>query len=397
MAVVILKNGREDEIQLFMLGFCSDGSLGTRPLAGDPNFLEVTFPAVAPGASQPCVLFRELVTDTNCLVSINGLTSGDCLIVPVAGGGTVCIPMNDVAGVARLVPSADPVFTTLVGVAVDVTLCNGNGYFTRGPANAEIDFPGPVLLYHELVGHGLHHCRGDFNAANPELGQAIPEENILRGVLGLPQRTAHDGGCKPGGGNGNGCYIATAAYGSEIAPEIHELRLFRDLVLRSTQWGSTFFDEFYKYYYTLSPPIADRMLENEHMAQLIRAVLVHPLMIALRLFLALPADPQDTDGAKEFAARANKEYATWVRQLPLESSARAQEPSALLNDIVKLLDLLDNAMLRRAFFDNLSEARVIPVGLSEESAAEFEQALVATGISEDIIHKLIDRRVTDNE
>jgi hypothetical protein len=229
------------------------------------------------------------------------------------------------------------------------------------------------------------------------LGQAIPEENILRGVLSLPQRTAHEGGCRAGGGGGGGCYIATAAYGSEIAPEIHELRLFRDLILRSTQWGSTFFDEFYKYYYTLSPAIADRMLENAHMAQLIRAVLVHPLMIALRLFLALPADPQDADAAKEFASRANDEYARWVRQLPLESSARAQEPTALLNDIVKLLDLLDNAVLRRAFFDNLSEARVIPVDVSAESAAEFEQALVALGISEDIIDKLIDRRVTANE
>ncbi|MDQ3668005.1 MAG: hypothetical protein M3410_15815 [Acidobacteriota bacterium] len=397
MTVAIFKNGREDEIQLFMLGFCSDNNLGTGPFPGDNTFLQVTYPALTPGASQPCALFRELVTDNNCFVSINGLTAGDCLSVPAAGGGNVCVPMDDVAGVAVNVPSADPVFTTLVGVAMDVTLCNGNGYWTRGPGNGQIDLTGPVLLYHEVVGHGLHHCRGDFNASNPELGQAIPEENALRGVLGLPQRTAHEGACKAGGGGGGGdCYVATAAYGSEIAPEIHELRLFRDLVLRSTQWGSTFFDEFYKYYYTLSPAIAERMRENAHMTQLVRAVLVHPLMIALRLFLALPADPQDADAAKEFASRANNEYAMWVRQLPLKSSAQAQESTALLNDIVKLLDLTNNAALRRAFFDNLSEAKVTPVRLSEESAADFEHKLVMRSISEDMIHRIIGRGGTSN-
>ena len=396
MTVAILKNGREDEIQLFMLGFCSDGNLGTGPFPGDPNFLQVTYPAVTAGASQPCVLFRELVTDNDCFVSINGLTSGDCLVLPAAGGGTVCVPMDDVAGVAVRIASADPVFTTLVGVAMDVTLCNGNGYWTRGPSNSQIDLTGPVLLYHEVVGHGLHHCRGDFNTGNPELGQAIPEENVLRGVLGLPQRTAHEGACKAGGGGGGGCYVATAAYGSEIASEIHELRLFRDLVLRSTEWGSTFFDEFYKYYYTLSPPIAERMHENAHMAQLIRAALVHPLMIALRLFLALPDDPQEADAAKKFASCATDEYAMWIRQLPLESSARAQESTALLNDIVTLLDLSANAALRGALFDNLSEAKVIPVSLSEESAAKVEQKLVASGVSQDMIQRLIDKGGTAN-
>jgi hypothetical protein len=389
MAVAILKNGREGEIQLFMMGFCPDNKLGTGPFPGDNKFLEVTYPALTPGASQPCVLFRELVNDPDCFVSINGLTAGDRLELPAADGTTISVPMDDVAGVAVKVASADPVFTTLVGVAMDVTLCNGNGYWTRGPSNSQIDFPGKVLLYHEVVGHGLHFCRNDFNAANPELGQAIPEENVLRGVLGLPQRTAHEGACKAGGGGGGDCYIATAAYGSDIAPELHELRSFRDVVLRSTQWGTDFFDEFYKYYYTLSPAIAAMMRENAHMAEIIRAALVHPLLIALRLFLVLPSDPQDPDAAKSFASSANHEYANWLRQLPLSFTARAQKPTALLEDIVTILDLSDNSDLRCAFIDNLIDAGILPIGLPANIASDWELRLMERGVSGETIQRII--------
>ena len=386
MAVAILKNTREDEVQMFMLGFCSDGNLGTRPFPGDNNFLEVTYPAVSPGANQPCVLFQELVADNNCFISINGLTAGDTLILPVAGGGTVAVPMI-VGGVAHLFPINDPVFTTAVGVAVDVTLCNGNGYFTRGVNNTQIAFPGSVILYHELVGHALHHCRGDFNSGNPEVGQAIPEENVLRAVLGLPQRTLHDGGC--GGGTDDGCFVATAAYGSAIASEVQELRMFRDFVLRSTRWGSDFFDDFYKYYYTISPPIAARMQADEHLAEMVRAILVQPLLIALRLFLALPDDPSDSSAASQFCRSAIAEYCEWVRTLPLSQYAPVGDPVALAHELSAMLDLSGNVDLRHAFFESLHQGGVTPIQLSDNLAAAVKAELMSKGVSEDDAVKLV--------
>jgi hypothetical protein len=386
MAVEILINGREDDVQGFMLGFCSDGHLGTGP-GSAANFIKVTYPNVTAGADQACVKFQSLVAAPHCFVSINGLTAGDCLILPAAGGGTTCVPLDQVGGVAVKVPSADPVFTTLVGVAMDVTLCSGNGYWTRGPGNAQIDMPGKALLYHELVGHALHHCIGDFNAADPE-GQAIAEENVLRGILGLPQRTSHEGACG-GGGSGNGCYIASAAYGSPIAAEVHELRVFRDVVIRATHWGSNLFDEFHKHYYQISPAIAAKMYADPEMAEIIRAILVHPLMIALRLSLLLPKDPTDKEAATKFATEALHQYADWIRQLPIAASAPTETPEALADDILNAMNIFRPPALSVAFIDNLVSAGVLPLHAETELFSGLSKNLRDKGLAETEIRRIV--------
>lgn len=50
-----------------------------------------------------------------------------------------------------------------------------------------------------------------------------------------------------------GCFIATAAYGSPVAEDVNELRLFRDNYLLNTYIGR----QFVKIYYKSSPPIAN--------------------------------------------------------------------------------------------------------------------------------------------
>lgn len=56
-----------------------------------------------------------------------------------------------------------------------------------------------------------------------------------------------------------GCYIATAVYGSYDAPEVMTLRCFRDNTLKKSYFGRLFI----RVYYTLSPPIAKK-LKNAH-------------------------------------------------------------------------------------------------------------------------------------
>ena len=61
---------------------------------------------------------------------------------------------------------------------------------------------------------------------------------------------------------GGGCLIATAAYGSEMAPQVQLLREIRDNQLMNTESGTAFMGMFNDVYYTFSPIIADMQREN---------------------------------------------------------------------------------------------------------------------------------------
>ncbi len=61
---------------------------------------------------------------------------------------------------------------------------------------------------------------------------------------------------------GGGCLIATATYGSELAPQVQQLREIRDTKLLQTESGKAFVQSFNDFYYSFSPVIADYEREN---------------------------------------------------------------------------------------------------------------------------------------
>ena len=61
---------------------------------------------------------------------------------------------------------------------------------------------------------------------------------------------------EPESTEGGGCLIATAAYGSEMAPQVQFLREIRDNTVLQTQSGTSFMTAFNSFYYTFSPTIA---------------------------------------------------------------------------------------------------------------------------------------------
>jgi len=62
--------------------------------------------------------------------------------------------------------------------------------------------------------------------------------------------------------DGGGCLIATATFGSEISPQVQQLRELRDNVVLNTESGKIFMTGFNEFYYSFSPAIADYEREN---------------------------------------------------------------------------------------------------------------------------------------
>lgn len=66
-----------------------------------------------------------------------------------------------------------------------------------------------------------------------------------------------------------GCFIATAAYGTPFSKEINVLRNFRDSYLVYRGWGK----EIIKAYYKISPPIAEIIEKSENLKKIVRTCL----------------------------------------------------------------------------------------------------------------------------
>ncbi|MHB0997827.1 MAG: CFI-box-CTERM domain-containing protein [Armatimonadota bacterium] len=74
------------------------------------------------------------------------------------------------------------------------------------------------------------------------------------------------------------CFIATAAYGTPMEDDVLTLRQFRDKYLLTNPAGRIFVD----IYYTISPPIADQIRENDTSRSIVRALL-KPIVQLCRL------------------------------------------------------------------------------------------------------------------
>jgi len=81
---------------------------------------------------------------------------------------------------------------------------------------------------------------------------------------------------------GGGCLIATAAYGSELAPQVQLLREIRDNQLMNTESGSAFMSSFNEAYYSFSPYIADMERESPIFKEIVKAGLT-PMLSTLAI------------------------------------------------------------------------------------------------------------------
>ena len=81
---------------------------------------------------------------------------------------------------------------------------------------------------------------------------------------------------------GGGCLIATATYGSEMAPQVQQLRELRDNQLLNTESGTAFMGTFNDVYYSFSPTIADMERENPLFKEAVKLAIT-PMISSLSL------------------------------------------------------------------------------------------------------------------
>ncbi len=90
---------------------------------------------------------------------------------------------------------------------------------------------------------------------------------------------------------GGGCLIATAAYGSEMAPQVQFLRELRDNTVLQTQVGTNFMTEFNQFYYSFSPVVADYERENPMFKEAVKVTLT-PLLTSLAILNYVDIDTE---------------------------------------------------------------------------------------------------------
>ena len=91
---------------------------------------------------------------------------------------------------------------------------------------------------------------------------------------------------------GGGCLIATATFGSELAPQVQFLREIRDNTVLQTQSGSAFMTGFNQFYYSFSPAVADYERENIAFKETVK-IAITPMLTSLAILNYVDIDSEE--------------------------------------------------------------------------------------------------------
>ena len=90
---------------------------------------------------------------------------------------------------------------------------------------------------------------------------------------------------------GGGCLIATATFGSELAPQVQQLRELRDTTILATKSGTAFMMGFNQLYYSFSPTIADLERDNPLFKETVKIILT-PMLTSLSILNHVDIDSE---------------------------------------------------------------------------------------------------------
>ena len=121
-----------------------------------------------------------------------------------------------------------------------------------------------------------------FGSMNQQFAYNDCMNNANSWELNQLDRTDYYGEPQTESSQGGGCLIATATYGSELAPQVQQLREIRDSKLLSTESGTSFMGAFNDVYYSFSPIIADYERENPVFKEMVK-IGITPMLSTLSI------------------------------------------------------------------------------------------------------------------
>jgi len=155
---------------------------------------------------------------------------------------------------------------------------------------------GPIPLTHTSIGtvkipvefleNGEHQVKIEMEGI---LFQPIPLETTYFTINVGEEQTSSP--VQEGNNEGGGCLIATAAFGSEMSPQIQQLREIRDNVVMQTSSGKSFMTGFNQIYYSFSPYVADYERENLVFKEAVKITLT-PMLTSFSILAHVPIDTE---------------------------------------------------------------------------------------------------------
>jgi len=171
----------------------------------------------------------------------------------------------------------------------DAYLIEAIGLFSYNGKNIDVKFK-EITIYDVDKFYTISYSNGinDFNLQLPKFDETINSFEILS-QDGLNNEIMDESSSDENGG----CLIATAAFGSELAPQVQQLRELRDNSLLNTESGTAFMESFNKIYYSFSPIIADYERENPVFKEAVKLTLT-PMLSSLSILNHVDMDSESS-------------------------------------------------------------------------------------------------------
>ena len=154
---------------------------------------------------------------------------------------------------------------------------DAEGNFSSNGQSYNVKFR-EIMVYGTEKFYSLSYSNGinEFDSQLPRFEETVDSFKILSESKDINTSETNDSQ------EGGGCLIATATYGSELAPQVQQLRELRDGTILSTESGIAFMTGFNQLYYSFSPIIADYERENSIFKEIVK-ISITPMLSSLSI------------------------------------------------------------------------------------------------------------------